>query len=262
MADQTAREKILQRVLNLRAKSADDGASEHEMNTAFTMASKLMESYNIEEAELALAEAEGRIVLEIINKVSDVSALGKKQRHKVILTLNAIAEFTSTKVVYNSYTGGITFTGHRPDVELANYIVAIVKEALDREYQTYRQNTPSVGYGAKSGFQQAMAYRISNRLYKLAKDAAKDIQMKKEAAMRLQIENKETASSTALVVAELAEVKRRDTEMLFNKTYPKLRSGTGFRASGNGSAYSAGNAAGDRVNFNKALNKNTNKYIA
>ena len=51
------RDKILQRILNLRARAEDAGSSEAEMNTAFTMAMKLMDSYNIAEAELALAEA-------------------------------------------------------------------------------------------------------------------------------------------------------------------------------------------------------------
>lgn len=262
MADQTAREKILQRVLNLRAKAEADGASEHEMNTAFAMAMKLMAAYQIEEAELALAEAEGRIELEIINRVADTSALGNKQRHKVILTLSAVAEFTSTRVVYNSYNGNITFTGHRPDVELANYLVAVVKEAIDREYHNYRVATPAVGRGAKSAFQQAMAYRISNRLYRMARESAQEIKEKKMQAERLRIENKDTASSTALVVAEMVEQKRKGVEELFKKTHTRLRAGSGFRMSGNGNAYSAGSQAGDRVNLGRAISSANQKAIA
>jgi len=127
-----ARTKMLQRVLNLRARAEDAGSSESEMNSALTMAMKLMESYNIEEAELALAEASGEIKLDIVTKTVDTDILkGRKQKHKVMLALTGIEEFTETQCVFNSRTGKVTFTGHRPDIELANFLIAVIKEALE-----------------------------------------------------------------------------------------------------------------------------------
>ena len=261
MTDQTQRDKMLQRVLNLRAKADNDGASEAEMNSAFTMAQKLMDSYNIQEAELAIAEAEGRIVLEIVKKVSDSSALlGKRQRHKVVTVLSAIAAFTSTKVVYNPSSGDITFVGHLPDVELANYIVAVCREALDREYDRYRSNNSAVGYGAKTSFQIAMARRISSRLYKMKEDADDKQESDKQEALK--IENASTASSTALVISELAEQKEKETAEAYAKAFPRVSKGSGFSGGRNYSAHSAGTAAGNNVNFGKAVTSMKQKKIA
>jgi hypothetical protein len=259
----SARDKMLQRVLNLRARAEDDASSEAEMNTALTMAMKLMDAYNIEEAELALAESEGRIELEIVQKVADTSMLkGSKQKHKVINVLTSIAKFTETKVVVSSWTGNITFTGHRPDTELANYLVAVVKEALDREYDRYRRNTPAVGYGAKNSFQLAMASRVAQRLSDMANEREQERNAAKKEAQKLKIENATTASSTALVIAEIAEQKAREVNDQFRKAYPKLGHINTSCRSSNGTAHGAGRAAGDRVNLGRAIGSAGRAQIA
>ena len=261
MTEQTQRDKMLQRVMNLRAKAENDGASEAEMQTAFTMAQKLMDAYNIEEAELALAEAEGRIVLEIVQQKADTSALIGKQRHKIVSVLGSIAEFTSTRSVYSRYTGDITFVGHRPDVELANYLVAVIREAMEREYMIYRRSNAAVGYGAKASFQNAMANRVSNRLYKMASETAAERKAEAAKAEKLKIENSATASSTALVVSEIAEQKRKEVNDKFTKLYPSLRKSYGFGYSKNVTAHSAGAAAGNRVNLGRAVGGTSTKRI-
>lgn len=250
-----ARDKMLQRVINLRARAEDDAASEAEMNTALTMAMKLMDSYNIEEAELALAEAEGRIELEIVQKVADTSLLkGKSHKHKVFNALMGIAAFTETKVVINQRLGEITFTGHRPDTELANYLVAVVREALDREFMNYKRSSGGrVGYGAKTSFQNAMANRVSSRLYDMAAERDRDRASAKKEAEKLKIESGATGSSTALVVSEIAEQKSKEVNAEFQKAYPRLRSTRSYSRSTNGTAHGAGRAAGDRMNLGRAL---------
>jgi hypothetical protein len=258
------RDKMLQRVLNLRARAEDEGSSEAEMNTALTMAMKLMESYNIEEAELALAEAEGRIQLEIVEKVADTSLLkGKKQKHKIFNTLSAIAAFTETKVVLNSRAGHIKFTGHRPDTELANYLVALIREALDREFDNYKREIAGrIGYGAKTSFQVAMAGRVSTRLYEMVMERDLEREKNRKEAEKLRIENGATSSSTALVISEIAEQKAREVEAEFNKAYPRLRTISSSYRSTNGNAYSAGRTAGDKVNLGRAVSSATTKRIA
>lgn len=257
------RDKILQRVLNLRARAEDSGSSEAEMNTALTMAAKLMDAYNVEEAELALAESDGRIQLEVVKKSADVSALkGKKQKHKVLSTLNAIAAFTETRVVFSSYTGEITYTGHRPDTELANFLTSVVREALDREYDNYRRNTPSVGYGAKTAFTTAMAQRVSERLYKMAEERAAEREANKKEAERLKIENGATASSTALVVSEIAEQKAKEVDAEFRKAYPNLRTVRTVSRANNKTAFQAGKSAGNSVNLGKAISRSSTKSLA
>ena len=257
------RDKILQRILNLRARAEDAGSSEAEMNTAFTMAMKLMDSYNIAEAELALAEAQGRIVLEVITKKADTTILkGTKQLHKVLFALTGIEAFTETQSVYNRYNGEVTFTGHRPDIELANFLVAVIKEALDREYENFRRNTPAVGYGAKTSFQNAMAYRVNTRLKEMAAERNKEREDNRKKAKVQMIENASTSSATALVIAEFAEQKAKEVHDAFRKAHPRLRYTNTFSRSSNYTAHGAGAAAGDRVNLGRAITQGSTRLIA
>jgi hypothetical protein len=255
----SARDKMLQRVINLRARAEDEASSEAEMNTAFTMAMKLMDSYNIEEAELAIAESEGRIELEIVQKVADTSLLkGKSHKHRVLSTLMGIATFTETKVVVSTYSGNITFTGHRPDTELANYMVALVREALDREFENYKRGVAGrIGYGAKNSFQIAMAARISSRLYDMDRERTEEREENRETAERLKIENADTSSSTALVISEIAEQKAKEVEMEFRKANPRTsKMSTSYRST-NGTAHGAGNQAGQRLNLGRSISGNS-----
>lgn len=257
------RTKILQRVINLRARAEDSGSSEAEMNTALTMAMKLMDSYNIAEAELALAEATGEIKLDIVTKKADTSILkGAKHIHKVVNCLGGIQEFTETRYIRNDYYGTASFTGHRPDVELANYLLAVIKEALNSEYDLYRARTPSVGYGARAAFQSAMANRISQRLYAMARERSKERQEQKRDAEKLAIEDATIASSTALIVSKIAEQKAKEVETAFKKAYPRLRTAAIYSNANNSTAHGAGRAAGDRVNLGKAISKSSTKLLA
>jgi len=260
-ASSEQRTKMLQRVLNLRSRAEDAGSSEAEMNTAMTMCQKLMDSYNIEEAELAIAEASGEIKLEIVQKVADSSVLkGKRQKHKIIACLSGIAKFTETRVVLNTYNGSITFTGHRPDTELADFLTGVIRSALDREYDNWRRDMPAVGYGAKSSFQNAMAIRISNRLRDMA-DERDDLRVKNKRAAQM-IENTATASSTALIICDIAEQKAKEVNAEFNKAHPRLRSVATSTRSTNGTAHGAGRVAGDRVNLGRAIGANSQKALA
>jgi hypothetical protein len=257
------RTKILQRVMNLRARAEDAGSSEAEMNTALTLAMKLMESYSIEEAELAIAEASGEIKLEVVTKVAETNVLkGTKQKHKLLLCLTGIEAFTETKCVFNSYSGNITFTGHRPDVEMADFLASVIKEALDREFDNYKRSEAGrLGYGAKASFQNAMSQRVSRRLYDMAAERDKDRKAKKYAAEKLQIENGATASSTALVVSEIAEQKAKEVAAEFRKAHPRTRTVQTHSRSTNGNAFSAGRSAGDKLNLGRAISKSSQKAL-
>jgi len=256
-----ARDKMLQRVINLRSRAEDSASSESEINTALTMAMKLMDSYNIEEAELALAEAEGRIELEIVQKVADTSLLkGKRQKHKILNVLSSIALFTETKVVVSTFSGDITFTGHRPDTELANYLVAMIREGLDREFDNYKRSAAGkIGYGAKTSFQNAMSSRISSRLHTMSNERTTS---RKKAKEKAQIESQSTASSTALVISEIAEQKAKEVNAVFSKAHPRLGKVSSSYRSSNSTAHGAGYAAGNKMNLGRAINGNSQKKIA
>lgn len=264
LSSSDARTKILQRVLNLRARADDAGSSEAEMNAALTKAMNMMESYNIEEAELALAEASGEIKLEVVTKVVNTNVLkGRKQKHKLLSCLTGIEAFTETKCVFSGQSGEITFTGHRPDVEMADFLASVIKEALDREFINYkRQLGGRTGYGAKTSFQNAMAWRVSTRLYDMARERDKERAENKKKEEKLRLENAETSTSTALIVSDIAEQKAKEVSAEFRKAHPRLRTVKTFSRSSNGNAFSAGRAAGDRVNLGRAVGRSTQKALS
>ena len=108
-----------------------------------------------------------------------------------------------------------------------------------------------------------MTNRISQRLYSMAQDAKAEREAKKREAVRLQIENASTASSTAMVVCEIAEQKRKEVNSFFDNAYKNsLRKGTGFSYGRNSTAHSAGAAAGNRVNLGRAIGEAAQRRIA
>lgn len=246
------RDKILQRILNLRARAADDGSSEAEADAAARKAADLMESYAVAEAELAIAESEGRIVVEVISK-STSSRVTAKHQHRAISTATTIADLTSTQVVSLKRTGSVEFTGHRPDVETAVYLFDVIRTALDREYETYaRRMGPGVGRGAKASFQLGMVSRICQRLRQMKNEMDRK---REEAAAAVKVATPAlTASkSTELLIVDFHEQKRVETDKVFAQKYPKLGKSYTQRQANNGSAYSAGREAGGRVGLGKGV---------
>lgn len=260
MTEQSNRDKLLERIANLRAKASNDGATEAEANAAMRLAESLMNNYNVEEAELALAEGEGRIKIEIVHREADANALkGKKQSHKVVNCLTSIANFTNTKVVLLN-AGKIEYTGDVPDVEMANYLTSLIRFALDNEFENFKRNTPKRGYGSKVSFQTSMANTIARRLVKMRQEREEEMQQE-VAAKRIEDADGPN-TSTALVVINTNEEKKVQTEAQFNSKYPTLRT---KRTSGrvtNGNAFSAGAAAGKKVHLGKSIGQSARKTLA
>lgn len=274
---QIDRNTILERIANLRAR-AEGTDSENEANIALNKAAKLMDTYQVAEAELALAEAKGEIKIEIVHRKSDTTfqnvGYGRRRsgnRHKVIATLYGLEKYTNTKVVMHG-DGTLTFTGDRVDVELADYIVAVMKAALDNEYANYRKTTKGVGRGAKTAFQQAMAYRLSERLQKMARDRDEALEEVATSAdidasrkMIAEVEGAELIAdyneSTALMIIDMQKAKAAQVETAFRSRHPRLGSARGFGASNNGTAHGAGRAAGDRVHLGRAVAQGGRKQL-
>jgi len=107
-----------------------------------------------------------------------------------------------------------------------------------------------------------MAYRVSNRLSEMAEERDSDRRAKKVEAERMRIENASTASSTALIVSEIAEQKAKEVAAEFKKAHPRLRTVKTMTRSSNSNAFSAGRAAGDRVNLGRAISGASRKVLA
>jgi hypothetical protein len=257
------RDKILERIVNLRNRADNDASSEAEAMTSLTMAAKLMDSYQVEEAELALAESEGRITIEVITEVSDTSCMNGRNRHRVMQTFWGVQNFTGTRIVTRTYTGEVDITGDKPDVEIANYLLSVIRKAMDKGYEDYKKQTVGVGRGAKAAFQQAMANRITSRLkdMKNASDAEREAASKSDEPI-LSIADEKIDSSTALVMIDIAKQKKDQIGTAMNSKYGnRLGTSKGFGRTSNGTAHGAGHKAGGRVNLGRAVNKSSNNLI-
>ena len=256
------RTKVLQRILNLRAKADNDASSEAEAMAAIERAERLMHGYRIEEAELAMAEATGRIKIEIVHLKAKSMQVGsgswrKRTRHVAINCQWQICALTGTQCV--NYNGVYPeFTGNRVDVEYAVFLQELIAEALDREYDRYKRTQKFVGRGAKRTFQIEMSRRINARLLEMTRARKAEAKAAKaEEAKRLSVdlsviesmvvpEARAELTSTAMVLLAYDEQVYRDTTAAYKARHPRLRSARGFGISG-GYNGTAGDAGGRRA---------------
>lgn len=253
------RNDIIQKIANLRALGTNN-TSEAEAMAALGKAERLMHSYRVDEAELALAEASGEVTFEIIEQETAPLTVGRsgRTRHKVQSCLHAIKIFTETECVIRGGSKEAAFVGDRPDVEMAIYLTELIRDAMDREYQNWRREQPSVGSGAKGTFQLAMGDRVSSRLFQMVREREEKVK-----ALALPSDHvRSELTSTALVVASINEEKKKEVHSQFVAKYPRLRSASGFSCRGGVSAYQAGKNAGDRVNFGRPVDSERTRLIA
>lgn len=260
------RQKYLQRILNLRELGSRT-SSEAEAMAAMAAAERLMHSLRITEAELVLAEATGEISVEIVHEYQSGIRNGRN-RHKVQACVWGIERFCEVEVVITDGGSKLHWIGDKPDVELAMYLVDLLRGALDREYSLWSRRQQAVGRGAKGAFQTAMASRINDRLSEMTRSRKKEREQALRDAQRLldvpaaqalglavANGNLKQLTSTALVMVSAAHVKQEAVRAAFKVAYGHTRLGkaSGFSARGSASAYSAGRAAGDRVSFGRPL---------
>jgi predicted metal-dependent HD superfamily phosphohydrolase len=243
------RTKILQRIANLRARASDDASSEAEVIACMNKAEKLMNAYRVSEADLALAEAEGRVKIEIVHKSTDAS--NGRNRHKVQMCWTAITTLTNTKGIRYTHTNRIELTGDAPDVEYALYLFDLIRTGMDRAYDAYRrENGGRTGRNAKANFQAAFASSVNRRLHEMAKTNRKE----REEAVKL-ADDREVPSSRALLIVDAFNAKQSATQTAYAERHPRVRKGSGWSMSGcyNGSAASAGRSAGNRLSLGRAV---------
>lgn len=263
----TERNDIIQRIVNLRGL-ADSTASENEAMSALGVADKLMKAYRLSEAEIAMAEATGEVKVEIVSEFQSGINSGRN-RHKVQQCVWAIEQYCEVEVVIKRRGEDVLhWIGDKPDVELAMYLVDMIRTAMDRAYNSWRRQQQGVGRGAKGTFQLAMACRIIERLKELARQRDKDrkvalleaqaaLSKDQAEALGVAVANGDIAelTDTALIVVAAAEVKKAAVQETFQTRYGQTRLGTasGFSYRGSRTAYDAGRSAGNSVNFGRPV---------
>jgi hypothetical protein len=283
------RDKIIERIGKMRA-SADSVNSEAEAMVFATKAAQLMDAYEVSEADLAAAEADGRIVFNIVEKrtdgrmSSDSNGGGRYGRaakqSRANSAVGGINALTHTKsVIWRDEQRSVSCMGDEPDVEFAIFLYNMIKDAMAREYENYKKTcSHGVGRTAKASFEIAMTNRISRRLFVLAREK------KQERADAAAAGNRDAgdfsaagqiadggsidpalvrAGESASRALTLVDTKREEVSSEFNKAHPRLGTSRGFSSRGTGGgAYSAGAAAGDRMGFNRPIGGSSTKTLA
>lgn len=238
--------EIVERIRALRAKAADDGATEAEAMQAAALAAKLLSKHNIAEADLRDKKED--------MKAETVGASNYTSRLPYItrFVFSQIEKLTETKAYSSS--GQMKFIGVGADPEMAIYLYELILGASEREWKRFwatEKNKPvhkeqasrSYTNYVKRGFIAGFGYRISQRLAEMVKE--------KQAAYAKQV--KDTAAGTALVIKKQDLIKQEELSLNLRpapKTRHRERSKIGNLA---------GVAAGDKVNLGRPLGSDNDR---
>lgn len=230
------RDKIIDRVRALLAKTVENGCTEAEALAAAETAARLMEEYEVSRDDVDSVKDDRYGIRTIDNLASKGNRM-----HPAQYCLQAIARFCNVRVWRSG--SQIKLFGSEADTEFAKYLTTIVQIAMEREVAAYLRgpDRPAGVHGAslRASFLHGMAHRVSGRLNELSRQRTQRMQS--------------TEKGTALVVVKDQEVARR-----FSQLGMKLKSG-GSRTTTvrSGNAYQAGQRAGDRVSFGKPIGGST-----
>jgi hypothetical protein len=236
--------KVKEKIRALAAKTVDAGCTEQEANSAMIKVGELLAQY-----KLSMNEVDVRAET-CIQMVCGTGKL-KLAQHSVFSM--SLARFCSVKVWSSKAPKQWTFVffGLESDVQMASYLFQVIDRAMNTEVARYKQ-TAEYKYAEvhrkrlSNSFQNGFAYRIHERLSKMAREA--------EAARRA---NPAMSSSTALVV--IATEKKVEEE--FKKTGTRLfRRPHYTRTTEHGSA-AAGRSAAENVNLSRPVEGSTGKFI-
>jgi hypothetical protein len=178
-------------------------------------------------------------------------------------------------VTIREHVGTYRVIGDKPDVEMFHYLVALIKASMDNSYDAWKRTQQAVGRGAKPNFQLAFANAIANRLRDMkheqkqerddAVSAAAKLLNKDERDIRVAVSNGDMKmlTNTALVIASVAEQKRKVVGEAAREAYKNVRLGTtsGFNHRSGTSAADAGGNAGRRLGLGRPVSGNNTRAL-
>lgn len=227
------RESILKKIRALMAKTIENGCTEAETMSALSMASAMMDAYEVTEADLQDTKTESAIKEEM-KDMRDPHHI----RSKITV---AISKFTNTKCYRSEYKPQkykYNFVGLASDVEFAIWLTETLTMFIQKELKTYIWSNnytplpPNVKRPIIMGFVLGCANRINDRLLQLVASS----------------EVKASSNGNALVVIKHELIQRKMNELGLNLRQPRAR-GTHT----NHDAYGAGKAAGERASFGRPV---------
>lgn len=161
-------DRIADKVRKLLALASDPGAAPNEAETAARQAAALMAKHQLDEADLQLSGAAGKLVFDLMEGYGRGTRPGKKGA-KEVPTWIAIIGF-GVKVFTRTYsslgTDRIYFKGQRCDVELAVWMHDQIVETC---YRASQVACAGMGQREASQWRNGYAGAVQSRLKALAK---------------------------------------------------------------------------------------------
>jgi hypothetical protein len=222
-------EKIAKRIRDLLSKTTSNGCTEEEAIMAAEKAGELMDKYNLSFSQVQMKEQKCK--KGTFHTRNDHTA---PRAHEVQIACAAIATYCDCKVWKDG--AKILYFGMPKDVEIAEYLSALIKSAMDSDFQTYKKSPDRPegvhGQRLRASFMVGMAGRVAARLREMKKAR----------------ETGHKPTGKSLVVTKHAVV----TEA-FAALGLRLGKGSSGSAVNNSDAYYAGKAAGDKVAINPGI---------
>ncbi len=224
-------DNIRDKIRKLLRLAENAGATEAEALNAAAKARALMDEYQVTVSAADLEETGA------VDVTDEAVILGKAKPDRIIVVSSAIARFCDVKVWKSGPR--VVFLGLSADVEMASYLLRLVRTARDAEWKSYQRSDEFrdqrlsgwTAYQLRKSFTDGMAIRIGERL--------KALKAESEAAF---------SNSRALVPVKNALI----TEEMARRGIFLRR---GRRGSGSyaNAARDAGRAAGDRVSLTRPV---------
>lgn len=256
---------IITKIQNLREKASNEATSESEAIAAMAHASRLMEAYQISEVDLALAEAAGMVKPEVVARDSNTSIYKKQNRgaygrqghrHPVSFCAVNVGRVTGTEIINDHrVSSGMKIFGEKGAVEYADYLLAIIRNAMETEYARWKDETGYVGRGgkAKTSFQIAMATRINERLQEMIQERTENYRNPTRLIENRVHLDQQEKDKFALVYKGMVDQIQDEIQKLVSAEYYRLVSKNYAYSVKDGNAYTAGRKAGDNVYLGRGV---------
>jgi hypothetical protein len=242
MAD-TKRQRILDKIRKLQAKTTAMGCTEAEALAAAQTVGRLLDAYG-----LTLTDVE----LQSTTCIEDaVMSPFVTNRHPIRYCLDAIAGYCHTEHFFDrrpltpdwtTWRTAYSFFGLPHDVEVAVYLTHVIMAAFDRESQTFKRTADYLSHSSLGkreslkSFRYGMAQRIRERLLEMK--AARDQDLKATGR-------------------DLVQVVGAVVSQAFAQAYPHIHTVGYQERPYNASAYHQGMAAGGRVGLHPGVKPGT-----
>jgi hypothetical protein len=232
------RKKLIEKIRALLAMTTDRGASETEAMQAATMASKLMEEYDLTyediESELASDRYGARS-----RKFSD-----NNRMHESHLCADQIGKYWDCKTWFGRAPDGVThlvYFGAIDDTNLAHDMMTMIRAATEKSWQDYKisnaRNYAINGHSLRADFMEGMTVSIILRLVDLK--AARS--------------GKGDASRALVVVKDQIVQQKFETYAEMHGMTLDIQERGGKKREANADAYIAGVEAGESIKLQEEL---------